>query len=211
MSLDPNSDTCGLCKRRDAGEDVDDSDVDTSAGLAVREIAGFCREDFLAVIQKYVEHPVAGWDDSWWERVRHTTEARRFILLVHFFVAKTATSGIAAFIEGLGGNAPWYDETESVFRSIGAKRALKYLREARRCLPGRHVPMSMDERDSSVASEGVEDCLTQCDDAHAELAGADAIDALRGYVERHEGELEAIRRRVHGQSLGKARNRTRRR
>jgi hypothetical protein len=211
VPLDPNSDSCGLCKRRDAGDNVDDSDVDTSAGLAVGEIAGFCREDFLAVIQKYVEHPVTGWDDAWWERVRHGREAQRVVLLVHFFVAKTATSGIAAFIEGLGENAPWYDETEALFRSIGAKRALKYVQEARSCFPSRHVPTSPDERESILASGVVEDCLTTCDDTHAESADVDAIDALRRYVERHESEFDAIRRKPRRQPLGKARNRTRRR
>ena len=210
MSLDPNSDSCGLCERRDAGENVDDSDLDTSAGLAVGEITRFCREDFLAVIKKFVEHPVTGWDDSWWARVRQSREAQRVVLMVHFFVAQTASSGIAAFIEGLGETTSWYDETETLFRSIGAKRALKYVQEARRCLPSEHVPASLDERDAILASEGVEDCLATCDDTHAESAGADAIDALRRYVRRHVSEFEAIRRKPSRQRMRKDPHRTRR-
>jgi hypothetical protein len=191
---DPHAATCRLCERRDAGERVDDSYVDTSAGLPVKEIVGFCREDFLAVIHKYVEHPSRGWDDIWWERLQQRGEAERLVSLIHFFVMKIGSSGMAAFIEGLGENAGWYEESEASCRLLGAKRALSYLQAGRRCLPQQDIPPSLDARDAMLESDGVEDCLVECDDVHAEFAAADAIDALRRYVRRHLRAFEAIRR-----------------
>jgi hypothetical protein len=210
MRPDPNAAACRLCERRDAGENVDDSYVDTSDGLPVTEISAFCREDFLAVIQKYVEHPSRGWDDIWWDRLQQRGQADRLVSLVHFFVMKIGSSGIAAFIEGLGENASWYEETEASCRTLGAKRALAYLRAGRGCLPQRDVPPSLDERDAMLASDGVEECLVECDAVHAESAAADAIDALRRYVRRHLSAFEAIRRPTDRPHSPQRRARTRR-